>query len=79
MELGYNWTGTQWDWDTMGVGHYGTKTLAIHRDGTHRDSDTGNAWNWDTLGLRYRPRMGLAHNETGTKWAWNTMGLRYRQ
>ena len=60
MELGHNWTGTQWDLDTMGVGHYGTKTLAIHRAGKHWDSDTGKELDWHTI------RLG--QNGPGTLW-----------
>ena len=42
MKLGHNGIGTQWDWNTMGMGHNGL---------THNEIET--QWDWDTVGLEH--------------------------
>ena len=62
----HNWTGTQLDWDTTGLGHNGTGTQRNWGTTGLGHNGIETQWDWDTT--------ELGHNGTGTQWDWDTMG-----
>ena len=87
---GHGVAGTQWDWDTMGLGHSGTGTWTQWDWDTmgmglgHSGTGTQWEWGWDTVGLGHNGNgthrdwpdtLGMGNNGTGTQWDWDTVGL----
>ena len=69
MGLEHNGTGTQWDWDTVRLGHgvLGHNGTGTQWDRTHLDRDKVG---WDTVRLGHN---GLGHSWTRTQRDWDTM------